>query len=112
MTRDRWATGELGLIRTANNETPGTRSRNKPSRFGSKAVVNVAIPVTLPPGRLKLSIKPKLTGSPPITIHCRRGARRVEPSGHPVAEGSPTFRPNCVETRGLTEALRKTNPQT
>jgi hypothetical protein len=45
--------------------TPGARSRSSPSRFGSIRFVNKVTPVTLPPGRLKLSTRPALTGSPP-----------------------------------------------
>src|SRR5215831_7659132 len=60
------AGGKPGLMSTPIRATPGTRSRSNPSRFGSIRLVNRVTPVTLPPGRLKLSTKPALTGSPPI----------------------------------------------
>jgi hypothetical protein len=41
----------------------GTISHNKPNFFASKMDVAVIKPVMLPPGRLKLAIRPDLIGS-------------------------------------------------
>src|ERR1700732_5238031 len=49
----------------------GTSSRNSPSRFASIAEVNRVIPVTLPPGLLKLATSPAFSGGP--LIHERIG---------------------------------------
>src|SRR5262249_45112651 len=61
----RAAGGKLGLTKTRMSGTPGTSSRSKPSRFGSMSAVSRVTPVMLAPGRLKLSTRPLLTGSPP-----------------------------------------------
>src|SRR5215472_633581 len=43
----------------------GSSSCSKPSRFASNAVVKKLTPVALPPGRLKLATRPRVTGSTP-----------------------------------------------
>ena len=43
----------------------GRSSSSRPSRFGPKSILNQLTPVMFPPGRLKLSTRPALTGSPP-----------------------------------------------
>src|SRR5215471_18276745 len=62
---------KLGLSRAPTSWASGTRSRNSPNRFDSMRFVIRVTPVTLPPGRLKLSTKPSLTGSPPHPEHDR-----------------------------------------
>src|ERR1700735_4657469 len=58
--------GNFGLYSTAIVDAGGTSYRNKPNRFDSNKLVSKVIPVTFPPGRLKLATKPSFTGSPPI----------------------------------------------
>ena len=41
----------------------GATSCNRPTRFAKGALLNKLMPVTLPPGRLKLGTKPSWTGS-------------------------------------------------
>src|SRR5262245_65152447 len=43
----------------------GSSSCSKPSRFASNAVVKKLTPVALPPGRLTLATRPRVTGSTP-----------------------------------------------
>ena len=45
----------------------GAISRSSPSRFESTTPENIVTPVTLPPGRLRLSTRPSLTGSAPAS---------------------------------------------
>jgi hypothetical protein len=45
----------------------GTNSRSSPSRLPTISKLWKAMPVILPPGRLKLATKPSLTGSAPVT---------------------------------------------
>jgi hypothetical protein len=45
---------------------PGRNSRKSPSCFAPRSAVMKLIPVTLPPGRLRLATRPSLTGSPPV----------------------------------------------
>src|SRR5262245_51151295 len=46
---------------------PGSNSCNSPSRFVPSSVDKMVIPVTLPPGRLRLATRPTMTGLPPVT---------------------------------------------
>ena len=48
----------------ATRRSPGTRSRSKSSRSPARSVANTDSPVTLPPGRARLSTSPLPTGSP------------------------------------------------
>jgi hypothetical protein len=57
------AGGKLGLTSAPTKATPGASSRNRPNLFASIKLVDVIIPVALPPGRLMLSTRPALTGS-------------------------------------------------
>src|SRR5262249_10147783 len=59
------AAWKFGLMSTPIRATPGTRSRSRPSRFGSIRFVTKVAPVILPPGRLRLATSPTFTGSPP-----------------------------------------------
>jgi hypothetical protein len=45
---------------------PGTSSRSSSTRFGTSTLPKLVMPVILPPGRLKLSTMPSLTGSSPM----------------------------------------------
>ena len=45
----------------------GNRSRSSCSRFAGNSVVRKLIPVTFPPGRLRLATRPAVTGSSPVT---------------------------------------------
>jgi hypothetical protein len=101
------AGGKSGLISTPIRATPGTRSRSSPSRFGSIRLVNRVTPVTLPPGRLKLSTKPALTGSPPIpnTIGIVVvAAFAASPEGSPPAA---TMTATCRPTRSAASAGKR-----
>src|SRR5215470_17285449 len=46
---------------------PGCNSCNSPTCFAPSSAVTKVTPVTLPPGRLRLAMRPSLTGSPPVT---------------------------------------------
>src|SRR5262252_2355484 len=101
------AGGKSGLMSTPIRATPGTRSRNNPSRFGSIRLVNRVTPVTFPPGRLKLSTKPALTGSPPIpnTIGIVVvAAFAASPEGSPPAA---TMTATCRPTRSAASAGKR-----
>src|SRR6516164_8084570 len=60
------ASGFVGLTRIAIGEAVGTISCNNPSRFDPSRLLKTLTPVTLPPGRLRLSTRPALTGSSPV----------------------------------------------
>jgi hypothetical protein len=55
----------------------GTISHSKPNFFASRTDVAVIRPVTLPPGRLKLAIRPALTGS--LLVMIRMGIVEFAP---------------------------------
>jgi hypothetical protein len=99
----RVAGGKLGLISAPITLTPGASSRSRPNRFASIRLVDVMIPVALPPGRLMLSTSPVLTGSPPTanTMGIVEVARFAA-----IAEGSP---PTAViiETPWVTRSAAK-----
>src|SRR5215467_4552148 len=60
---------ERGLIRIeqhCDQSEVGTRSRSKPSRFAPRRSIRTTMPVTLPPGLLKLATKPIFIGSSPL----------------------------------------------
>src|SRR5262249_45649840 len=56
--------GNLGSTSTAMRAAPGRNSRKSPSCFGPSSAETKLTPVTLPPGRLRLTTRPSLTGSP------------------------------------------------
>jgi len=56
------------LIIIATTRAFGTISHSKPNFFASRIDVAVSRPVILPPGWLKLAIRPDLTGSPLVMI--------------------------------------------
>src|SRR5215831_20848989 len=60
-----WKFALLGFSNTAINAPVGTSSRTSPRRLPSISWAKMFIPVALPPGRLRLTTKPKLTGSSP-----------------------------------------------
>jgi len=62
--------GPLTLPTIANRRRPGTISRKSSTRLAATSVCWTDRPVTLPPGRAKLAIRPVPTGSPaaPKTI--------------------------------------------
>jgi len=62
--------GPLTLPKIANRRRPGTISRTSSTRLAATSVCWTDRPVTLPPGRAKLAIRPVPTGSPaaPKTI--------------------------------------------
>src|SRR5262245_61999814 len=53
---------------TATREMSGFSCLSNSSCLFERSSEKLDNPVTLPPGRLKLSIKPAPTGSPPVTI--------------------------------------------
>src|SRR4029453_13875624 len=56
-------------LRTATRLILGTASLSSSSRLPPSSLLRIVRPVTLPPGRARLSIRPALTGSvPPPTI--------------------------------------------
>ena len=55
--------GRFGLSRAATVAAPGTSSSRISSRFASSSEARPALPVTLPPGRLRLVTSPLRTGS-------------------------------------------------
>ena len=59
--------GLLGLTSNAIVLVDGSSSRRSSKRFGPRILVKTLTPVRLPPGRLKLSTRPVLTGSAPVT---------------------------------------------
>ena len=59
--------GLLGLTSNAIVLVEGSSSRRSSKRFGPSILTNMNTPVRLPPGRLKLSTRPVLTGSAPVT---------------------------------------------
>ena len=59
------AAGFFGLINAAKTSARGVISRSSSSPFPITAELSVATPVRLPPGRLKLGTRPRLTGSSP-----------------------------------------------
>ena len=62
----RVASGKTGFRSTGRTVSLGTSSRKSPSRLASSAKVSQLIPVTLPPGRLRLATRPSFTGSAPL----------------------------------------------
>src|SRR5262249_56255688 len=71
-----------GSRMTATRFTPGTSCLSSSSHFGLIPYSNVANPVTLPPGRVRLATKPAPTGSGTVTntIGTVRVARRNGPT--------------------------------
>src|SRR5262249_56572798 len=69
------------------------------NHLGTAAVPNRVIPVTLPPGRLRLATRPSLTGSP-LAVNtigivlvaalaaCGEGSHQVQELGRPVGRAS------------------------
>ena len=60
----RWGIGRVDQI--ADGAGTGDKSCSRLSRFGSKVVARISIPVAFAPGRLMLLAKPSLTASPLI----------------------------------------------
>ena len=56
----------LGTAKNAMTLAAGTSSCSKASRFATDSTLNQLMPVTLPPGRLRLDTKPTSTGSCPL----------------------------------------------
>lgn len=54
------------MTSTAKRVVLGSSSRNSPSRFPASRALVLTVPVTFPPGRLKLPTSPSATGSPPV----------------------------------------------
>src|SRR5215475_1323281 len=71
----------FGFISVPYTPTLGTSSCKRPSRFCSIWLVQIVLPVAFPPGRLKLSTYPSLTGSTPVaqllnpTTECKLATR-------------------------------------
>jgi hypothetical protein len=53
-----------GFVNRATIAPVGNNSRSICSRFGANSTSSVVVPVTLPPGMLKLGTRPLATGSP------------------------------------------------
>ncbi len=60
------AFGSFGLKSAAKRAAPGSSSCSSPSRLVPVSTLMALIPVTLPPGRLRLATRPSWTGSPPV----------------------------------------------
>jgi hypothetical protein len=58
--------GNPGSTRTPNRDALGTNSRSSCNRLGASSAPKTALPVTFPPGRLRLAIRPNATGSAPV----------------------------------------------
>src|SRR5262249_30140529 len=58
--------GFFGLTRRPITAAFGTSSCSNSSRLGASVLYRKLVPVTLPPGRLMLETRPRLTGAPPI----------------------------------------------
>ena len=56
-----------GVNKQRDRLAEGSSSRRSSKRFGPRILVKTLTPVRLPPGRLKLSTRPVLTGSAPVT---------------------------------------------
>ena len=61
-----WLPGLAGPTRTPNRAALGINSRSNCNRFGPSSASQVAMPVTFPPGRLRLATSPDATGSAPV----------------------------------------------
>ena len=61
------ALGLLGLTNSASTASFGTASLTSSSRLAPSTFMKLLMPVTLPPGRLRLATRPALTGSSPTT---------------------------------------------
>ena len=57
----------MGFTSIAITAGAGTNSCSSSNRFGANATVIMVMPVTLPPGRLRLATRPNVTGSPALT---------------------------------------------
>jgi hypothetical protein len=57
----------FGLMTATIRNARGMSSCRRPSRFPPSSTLIVVSPVTLPPGRLKLAMRPSCTGSPLVT---------------------------------------------
>ena len=55
-----------GLITKAMSRALGTSSRSSSRRFGPSSLLSTKTPVALPPGRLRLPTRPRVTGSAPL----------------------------------------------
>ena len=89
--------GFFGLTRSPITAAFGASSCSNSSRLGASVLYRKVVPVTLPPGRLRLETRPSLTASPPIenTIGMvavagfggkwRRRALDRNDHGHPAA---------------------------
>jgi len=61
-----WEAGFFGLTSKPITVALGTSSCSNSSRLGASVLYRKLVPVTLPPGRLRLDTRPSLTASPPI----------------------------------------------
>jgi hypothetical protein len=61
--------GLFKLTRKPITDAFGTSWLSSSSRFPPRSTVSIAIPVMLPPGRLRPATKPSLTGSPPTPVN-------------------------------------------
>src|SRR6516165_214103 len=59
--------GLAGLTSTANRVASGTCSRSSSRRFAANWLAKILMPVTLPPDRARLGIRPSVAGSSPAT---------------------------------------------
>src|SRR5262249_29091893 len=61
-----WEAGFFGFTSKPITVALGTSSCSNSSRLGASVLYRKLVPVTLPPGRLRLDTRPSLTASPPI----------------------------------------------
>jgi hypothetical protein len=66
--RPTWAEGGVPSERTATREIFGRSSRSSSTRLATSSVESDVTPVTLPPGRPRLSTSPSFTGSAPVAM--------------------------------------------
>ena len=94
----RSASGYLGFTSTAIGAGPGTSWCRRPRRLASNADPSRLTPVRLPPGRLKLAMRPAFTFASGIPRSFRRD-RETRYRGVVVAQGIAVF----VQNGGLTQ---------
>jgi len=81
---------------------PGRNSRKNASCFAASSTDMKLMPVTLPPGRLRLLTRPFLTGSNPVTNTI--GTVVVAALAASVEGVFPTIRATCRRTKSATRA--------
>src|SRR5258708_4198759 len=104
-----WTLGLAGFVRYATMPADGTSSCRSANRLAPSAELNTLMPVTLPPGRLRLATRPR-----PARGKDRRYFQVDEFGGEPRQSVIMTFRPAVFDRHvladnktGLAESLAK-----